>query len=37
MDTVIGLQSGPVLVTIVDRRSRRSLLVKSRRQKRTRS
>jgi IS30 family transposase len=29
MDTVIGLQSGPVLVTIVDRRSRRSLMVKA--------
>ena len=29
MATVIGLQSGPVLVTIADRRSRRSLLVKA--------
>lgn len=29
MDTVIGLQSGPVFVTIVDRRGRRSLLVKA--------
>lgn len=29
LDTVIGLQSGPVLVTIVDRRSRRALLIKA--------
>ena len=29
MDTVIGLPSGPVLVTIVDRRSRRTLLAKA--------
>jgi len=29
LDTVIGLQSGPVLVTIFDRRSRRTLLMKA--------